>query len=121
GRRRAAVLGMAAAIEPLPTSFVIHDDLIDNDDLRRGRPSVPGRFRAAAEQMHATARGAQSYAIAGALLTGDLALSAALRAVATLELPSTGRLRLMDLMTEALTTSATGELTDVRLSLGVAS
>ena len=46
GRRREAVLGMATAIELLHTAFVIHDDLIDNDDLRRGRPSVPGRFRA---------------------------------------------------------------------------
>jgi geranylgeranyl diphosphate synthase type II len=40
--------------------------------------------------------------------------------VATLDLPATPRLRLMELVTEALTTSATGELTDVRLSLGVA-
>jgi geranylgeranyl diphosphate synthase type II len=119
GRRREAVLRMAAAIELLHTAFVIHDDLIDNDDVRRGRRSVPGRFRGAAEQMGATARGTQVYATAGALLTGDLALSAALRAVATLDLPATPRLRLMELVTEALTTSATGELTDVRLSLGV--
>jgi geranylgeranyl pyrophosphate synthase len=119
GRRPEAVLGMAAAIELLHTAFVIHDDLIDNDDRRRGRPSVPGRFRAGAEEMHATARGTQIYATAGALLTGDLALTAALRAVATLDLPADPRLRLMELVTEALTTSATGELADVRLSLGV--
>jgi geranylgeranyl pyrophosphate synthase len=121
GRRGHAVLGMAAALELLHTAFVIHDDLIDNDDLRRGRPSVPGRFRTAAEGLHATARGQQAYAIAGALLTGDLALSAAFRAVATLDLPAKPRLRLMELVTEAVTTSATGELADVRLSLGAAS
>jgi geranylgeranyl pyrophosphate synthase len=119
GRRPEAVLGMAAAIELLHTAFVVHDDLIDNDDLRRGRPSVPGRFRAAAEGSGATARGAQTYATAGALLTGDLALSAALRAVATLDLPSAVRLRLIALVTDALATSAAGELADVRLSLGV--
>jgi geranylgeranyl diphosphate synthase type II len=110
---------MAAAIELLHTAFVVHDDLIDNDDRRRGRPSVPGRFRAAAEGMDASAGGAQAYRTAGALLTGDLALSAALRAVATLDLPSTTRRHLVDLVTEALATSATGELADVRLSLGV--
>jgi geranylgeranyl diphosphate synthase type II len=120
GRRPQAVLGVAAAIELLHTAFVIHDDLIDNDDLRRGRLSAPGRFRAAAEAMGATPRGTQVYATAGALLTGDLALSGALRALATLELPSPIRLRLVELVTEALATSATGELADVRLSLGTA-
>jgi len=120
GRRPQALLGVAAAIELLHTAFVIHDDLIDNDDLRRGRLSIPGRFRGAAEEMGATSRGTQVYATAGALLTGDLALSGALRAVATLELPSAVRLRLVELVTEALATSATGELADVRLSLGTA-
>ena len=120
GRRPQALLGVAAAIELLHTAFVIHDDLIDNDDLRRGRLSIPGRFRVAAESMGATSRGTQVYATAGALLTGDLALSGALRAVATLELPSPVRLRLVELVTEALATSATGELADVRLSLGAA-
>jgi geranylgeranyl pyrophosphate synthase len=120
GRRPEAVLGMAAAIELLHTAFVIHDDLIDHDDFRRGRPSIPGRFRDAAEGMDATPRGAHTYSTAGALLTGDLALSAALCAVAALDLPSAVRSRLIALVTEALATSATGELADVRLSLGIA-
>src|SRR4051812_4044875 len=39
---------VAAAVELLHTAFVIHDDVIDGDDLRRGRPNVSGTFRAAA-------------------------------------------------------------------------
>ncbi|QCC77572.1 hypothetical protein E2C04_11035 [Nocardioides daphniae] len=36
---------IAAAIELLHTAFVIHDDVIDNDDERRGNSSIPGWFR----------------------------------------------------------------------------
>lgn len=116
GRRAEAVLRAAAAVELLHTAFVVHDDLIDGDGVRRGRPSVPGRFRAAATGVGATPRGAQSYAVAGALLTGDLALSAALAAVTRLGDRVAGRV--LDLVVKALTTSAAGELADVRFSLG---
>lgn len=114
GRRREAVVEAAAATELVHTAFVVHDDLIDGDDVRRGRPSVPGRFRAAGA-------GSTAYAVAGSVLTGDLALTAALGAFARLDLPAGPRGRLLDLVTHALTTSAVGELADVRLSLGGAS
>ncbi|PZR54166.1 polyprenyl synthetase family protein [Xylanimonas oleitrophica] len=118
GSRQAALVRAAAAIELLHTAFVVHDDLIDGDDVRRGAPSVPGRFRAAARAQGATARGAATYAVAGAVLTGDLALSGALRAVATLPAPADVTVQVLDRVTRALTTSAAGELTDVRLTLG---
>lgn len=111
GYRHDAVVRAAAAVELLHTAFVVHDDLIDGDDVRRGRPSVPGRFRAAGA-------GSSTYAVAGSVLTGDLALTAALTAFARLDVPADTRARLLDLATHALTTSAVGELADVRLSLG---
>lgn len=114
GHRDGAVVGAAAATELLHTAFVVHDDLIDGDDVRRGRPSVPGRFRAAGS-------GSSTYAVAGSVLTGDLALAAALGAFARLDVPAAPRARMLDLVTHALTTSAVGELADVRLSLGEAS
>jgi geranylgeranyl pyrophosphate synthase len=114
GRQPHAVLAAAAAVELLHTAFVIHDDLIDGDDLRRSRPSVLGRFRAEAPGGPAD-RGA--YATAGAVLTGDLALAAAVLAFATLPVPEAGRAQVMALVAPALATSATGELADVRLAL----
>ncbi|WP_418606109.1 polyprenyl synthetase family protein [Georgenia sp. SUBG003] len=39
---------VGAAVELLHTAFVIHDDVIDGDDTRRGRPNVSGTFAAAA-------------------------------------------------------------------------
>jgi geranylgeranyl pyrophosphate synthase len=119
GTATGALAHVAAAVELLHTAFVVHDDVIDRDQTRRGRATVPGRFLGEARAAGADEAGAHTYAVAGAVLTGDLALSAAFRAVATAPVagPVTGRL--LDLVDRALVVSATGELTDVRLSLGL--
>jgi geranylgeranyl pyrophosphate synthase len=41
------LLGAALGVEYLHVGSLIHDDLIDGDETRRGRPSVPHRFGAA--------------------------------------------------------------------------
>ncbi len=40
GKKRADILKASLSIEMLHTYFLIHDDIIDRDDLRRGKPSV---------------------------------------------------------------------------------
>ena len=118
GKRPLAVLSAAAAVELLHTAFLVHDDLIDGDDLRRGAPSVPGRFRADAARRGASADGAAAYAVAGAVLAGDLALVGAMRAFATLDISPVVNSRALELVSQALATSAAGELADVRYTLG---
>src|SRR3954462_11600810 len=39
-----AAAEVAAAVEMLHTAFVIHDDVIDGDDIRRGQLNVSGIF-----------------------------------------------------------------------------
>jgi geranylgeranyl diphosphate synthase type I len=64
----------AAALELLHVSALVHDDLMDASDTRRGQPSVHRRFAA----RHASAgwRGpADSFGAGAAILTGDLLLA----------------------------------------------
>lgn len=102
---------VAAAIELVHTAFVVHDDVIDNDDMRRGRTSVPGWFRTTGPSADT------SYAHAGGILTGDLALVAAVRGFATCGAPAEVTEALLDLLDATMQDSAAGELADVRLSL----
>jgi len=113
----AAAIEVGAAIELLHTAFVIHDDVIDGDDLRRGRLNVSGTFRAYALSSGATPDDAGGFGRTAGILAGDLALSAAIRAVATCGAPAETVRHVLDLFDSALHTTAAGELADVRLSL----
>ncbi|GAB3036395.1 geranylgeranyl pyrophosphate synthase [Nocardioides flavus (ex Wang et al. 2016)] len=108
---------VGAAVELLHTAFVIHDDVIDDDHVRRGRPNVSGTFRALARIDGARADASAGYGLTAAILAGDLALAAAVRAVALCGAPAPAVARLLDLFDVALHRTASGELADVRLSL----
>jgi geranylgeranyl diphosphate synthase, type I len=67
------VVSVAAALEIFHAAALVHDDIMDNSDLRRGEPSLHRRF----ESLHLE-RGwtgdAGGYGSAAALLLGDLLL-----------------------------------------------
>jgi len=119
GTRPAAAAEVGAAIELLHTAFDIHDDVIDGDEMRRGRLNVSGTFHAQALTDGADPEDAAAYGRTAGILAGDLALAAAVRAVATCGAPRDVVDRLLDLFDAALHTTAAGELADVRLSLGL--
>lgn len=80
-RRTAAVLRIAAALELLQTCALVHDDVMDDSALRRGRPALHtdvGRQYPAA---------GPDFAKAAAILVGDLALAWADDVVAGTALP----------------------------------
>ncbi|MET0952705.1 MAG: polyprenyl synthetase family protein [Aeromicrobium sp.] len=69
-----AIVRAAAALEWLQGSALVHDDLMDGSDTRRGRPSVHRDFEArhVAEHRHGDAAG---FGASAAVLLGDLLLS----------------------------------------------
>jgi geranylgeranyl diphosphate synthase, type I len=69
-----AVITAAAAMEFLQACALIHDDVMDSSDSRRGKPAVHRQF----EQQHTDAGWAGSapaFGTAAAILLGDLCLS----------------------------------------------
>jgi geranylgeranyl diphosphate synthase type I len=73
GENNPAVVNAAASLELFQAAALIHDDLIDDSDLRRGMPAVHKRF----EGRHSEQgwQGApEAFGLAGAVLTGDLCL-----------------------------------------------
>ena len=68
-----AMVGIAAALEMFHAAALVHDDLLDQSDTRRGAPSVHKRF----ESLHTASNWASSserFGIAGSVLVGDLML-----------------------------------------------
>lgn len=108
---------VAAAFELLHTAFVVHDDVIDHDLLRRGIPNVAGEFRARGHERGADAAGAALLGDAAAILAGDLLLHEACRLVALAELDSALRAGVFALLDDAVHVSAAGELADVENSV----
>ena len=112
-----AALSVAAAFELLHTAFVVHDDVIDHDVVRRGVPNVGGEFRLRAQDGGADAVGAALLGDAAAILAGDILLHEAFRLVAMAHTDDATRDRLLALLDDAVLVSAAGELADVENSV----
>lgn len=120
-----SVVRIAAAVELLHYSFLLHDDVIDGDLTRRHRPNLIGALLqktgadAAQDPSAPSQDDALHWARTGGILMGDLMLTAALQAFAREQLPPQMRLTLLDLLDRTITESVAGELLDVGLSDGV--
>ncbi|MEY4417658.1 MAG: hypothetical protein RIQ88_96 [Actinomycetota bacterium] len=67
------IIGIAASLEMFHAAALVHDDLLDQSDLRRGSPAIHKRF----EQLHQQknwAGSAERFGVAGSVLVGDLML-----------------------------------------------
>lgn len=108
---------VAAAFELLHTAFVVHDDVIDHDLVRRGVPNVAGEFRTRGRARGADAAGAALLGDAAAILAGDLLLHEASRLVALADVDPAVRAGVFALLDDAVYVSAAGELADVENSV----
>lgn len=68
------VISVAAALEMFHAAALVHDDLLDQSDMRRGKPAIHKRF----ESLHQGSQFAGSperFGLAGSVLVGDMMLS----------------------------------------------
>ena len=112
GAESAALLRAATALELLHASALVHDDLMDASDTRRGRPSVHRAF----EKRHREAgwRGdPEQYGAAAAVLLGDLLLSWADERLRTCGLPAPVVLAALRLFDTTRSEVVAGQFLDV--------
>lgn len=125
---REQALRIAAAIELLHFAFLLHDDVIDEDVLRRGEPNLIGQLlhegseTASAQPTTPHAEGHERrlhWARSNGILMGDLMLAAAHQVFARAALSPSTRLRLLDLLDYTVVESVAGEQSDVGLGDGI--
>ncbi|OZB80746.1 MAG: hypothetical protein B7X41_17525, partial [Microbacterium sp. 14-71-5] len=111
------VVQAAAALELLHLAFLLHDDVIDRDLVRRGGPNLVALRRDAARAAGADEATALRYGESCAILAGDLLLSAAHRLIADLDEPAAHRGVIRRILGDAIDAAVVGEHADVLLGV----
>jgi len=111
GRVEGDVLAAAAALELLHCSMLIHDDIIDRDTVRHGKPNVAGQYRGV-YAAHLEPAKRDHLADSAALLGGDLLIMSAHRLIAESNFSAEKRLVALRLMNDAIFNVVGGELLD---------
>ncbi|MEK7130189.1 MAG: polyprenyl synthetase family protein, partial [Patescibacteria group bacterium] len=111
-----AIYDIGAAMELIHSYFLIHDDIIDQDDLRRGRPSMHCRFSNSLSKnispVHRDHLG-QSLAI----LAGDISSVWAYELFTRSNFPDKQKIRALEEMNQMIFKCGAGEILDVAIEL----
>lgn len=105
--------GVSEALELLHEALLVHDDLADGDEQRRGRLNLQGRTRARALEQGTPEATASHLGMVGGLLGGDLLLVRAMGGFARLPVPAPVLHRALEEVESAVTDSIAGEWADV--------
>ena len=110
------IVEIGCAFELLHTALVIHDDIIDQDFIRRGKPTVSAHYRDEALTQGKSRAAAEHIGQAAALLAGDALISKALHLLQTACGTQAHGQRIMEVFHTAIQHAAAGELDDVLFS-----
>lgn len=112
-----SAIDVAAEVELLHFAFLLHDDVIDGDLIRRRGPNVIGAL--IADRPDVPAASALHWARSSAILLGDLLLTSAVLGFARVDVAVDARDRLLSLLEETIRETVAGEHADVALSDGI--
>ncbi len=105
------ILKLAAAYEILQSYLLIHDDIIDNDDERRGKPTLHRIF---SSYVPASARAMQNkVGVDIAIIAGDVASELVQRMIFSTHLNAKKKLRVLTQLNRTLYTTYVGQVLDI--------
>ena len=109
----AAVLNTAAAIELIHAGLLIHDDIIDQDELRRGQSAIHKQYGQLAARQHLAEASRLGEGLA--LCAGDMILFLGFELLAMAKSETLSSLALSQLFVRELTTVCAGQMQDIYL------
>lgn len=108
----ASAIPVAAAQELLHVSMLAHDDVIDQDNVRRGAPNVNGAY-VERYQPYLSAQLVPHYAHSAGILAGDLLLSEAYHCIMSCDVSNELKSKLSEMLYQSIFSVVGGELMDV--------
>lgn len=115
------VVTLAAIQELSESGLLLIDDVMDNDDLRRGKPTIHRQYQALAlaKSQHIDADDARKFGENWAITLGDMLFFYLFGLLANLSISSQIRLDLIQLYSNELVITGSGQLGDVASGLGL--
>lgn len=110
------IVDIGCAFELLHTALVIHDDIIDQDFTRRGKPTLAAHYRDEALERGKAQATAEHVGHSAALLAGDVLIAQALRLMHAACRGLACADQILELFHTAIQQSAAGELDDIVFS-----
>lgn len=87
-----AAVSVAAAMELFQAAFLIHDDIMDQDDERRGGPSVHFQYSGLGQSLNGSGSDNKLFGLSMGICLGDVAIFLGMECLAKSESPHLGRL-----------------------------
>lgn len=115
GKTHTDAFRLAAVIELMHAALLVHDDVIDQDRLRRGKPSMFAQYETSAKKR----ADASHIGISLALCAGDVAIFHGARTLTALSAKGPSGARAADAVLAYLTDTGFGEMDDVALGVGL--
>jgi len=107
-----SITPVAASMELLQSFLLIHDDIMDEDEVRRGSPAVFAQYRQLGSEMRA--RNAQRFGESMAICAGDVAVFLATRLIAgAAGVEPNRRIRLVSLVSEEIARVGLAQMDDI--------
>ena len=108
------IVRASISIELVHSYFLIHDDVMDRDEFRRGRPTVWRAFRDLCAEAYGLEE-ATHYGYSMAIIAGDLAAAYAVQALLRSEFEYDVVLRAVELMQDVIEKTGYGQILDMAL------
>lgn len=117
GKEEEVILGAARSVELLQAFLLMHDDLVDRSDLRRGKPAAHKLFEAEFERLGLSGD-KEHFGRSVAMILGDLTHAFAYEALLDADLPSKRLVRARKLFDELMFETAYGWYVELLNTMG---
>jgi len=117
GKNSKDIMKASLAIELIHNFLLIHDDVIDEDELRRGKMTMHKLYENECGKLYKGRGNPEHFGEGMGIIAGDLCYSLALKLLLSSNFPSELRIQALEKVQDAIITVGFGEELDIRFEL----